>query len=262
MTKLLLVGCGKMGGAMLRGIVAARLASDIVVIEPSPPSLSGVTWHASPDQLNPAFTPDVVIIAVKPQMIAEALPPYARFANAVFLSIAAGITLDKLATLLGNPKAAIIRTMPNLPASIGQGMTVAIANAYVTAAQRGLCDRLLCAIGQTAWGEDENLLDAVTALSGNGPAYVFALCEAMEKAGVELGLSPTLSAQLARHTIIGSGALLAATSDSAGDLRRAVTSPKGTTEAALTQLLGQGGLNELMHKAMTAALQRAKELAL
>ena len=266
MPKLLLVGCGKMGGALLRGISATRLVSSIAVIEPSAPpadvrSLKEVVWKSSLEALDPAFIPDVIIIAIKPQMIADALPPYARFANATFLSIAAGATIAKLGEVLGNSSAAIIRTMPNLPASIGKGMTVAVANQHVTSAQRALCEQLLCAVGATAWVEDETLLDAVTALSGSGPAYVFALCEAMARAGEALGLAPALAAQLARQTVIGSGALLASVSESAEDLRRAVTSPKGTTEAAMTKLLADNGLNPLMLGAMTAAAARAKELA-
>jgi pyrroline-5-carboxylate reductase len=264
---LLLVGCGKMGGALLRGIVAARLASTIVVVEPSAPpadvqALKSVVWRPSLEAVDPAFAPDVIIIAVKPQLIAEILPPYARFATAVFLSIAAGTTLDSLATILKNPAAPIVRTMPNLPASIGKGMTVAVANAAATPEQRALCDKLLGAVGQTAWLEQEALLDAVTALSGSGPAYVFALCEAMAKAGEALGLSAEMAAQLARQTVVGSGALLAKAPESASDLRRAVTSPKGTTEAALTHLLADDrGLNALLLEAMSAAATRAKELA-
>jgi len=266
MPKLLLVGCGKMGGALLRGIVAARLMSSIVVIEPSAPpvdarSLKDVVWKNALEAVDPAFVPDVIIIAIKPQMIADALPSYARFAHAAFLSIAAGATLAKLGQVLGNPSAAIIRTMPNLPASIGKGMTVAVANAQVTPTQRTLCDQVLSAVGATAWVEDEAWLDAVTALSGSGPAYVFALCEAMARAGEALGLAPTLAAQLARQTVIGSGALLAKAPESVEDLRRAVTSPKGTTEAAMTRLLADNGLNGLLLDAMSAAAARAKELA-
>jgi pyrroline-5-carboxylate reductase len=264
--KLLLVGCGKMGGAMLRSIATARLMSSVMVVEPSDPSadmksLPGVTWKNTVEALDPSFQPDVVIIAVKPQMIADALPAYAKHTKAAFLSIAAGTTLNRLASILKNPSASIIRTMPNLPASIGQGMTVAVANPNVTQQQREISDKLLRAVGMTAWIDDEKLLDAVTALSGSGPAYVFALCEAMTKAGEALGLSSDMAAKLARQTIIGSGALLAKATESAADLRRAVTSPKGTTEAALSKLLSANGLNELVQEAMNAAAQRSKELA-
>jgi pyrroline-5-carboxylate reductase len=263
--RLLLVGCGKMGGALLRGIASARLASEIAVVEPSSPPpddlQKNVAWRLSPEALDPAFAPDAVIVAVKPQSIAEALPPYARFTKAVFLSIAAGTTLAKLAEVLRNPAAAVVRTMPNLPASIGQGMTVAIANAHVADAQRVLCDKILRAVGAVAWVKDEALMDAAMAVSGCGPSYVFALCEAMAKAGESLGLPADLAAQLARQTVIGSGALLAEVAESAEDLRRAVTSPKGTTEAALARLLADDGLNRTMREAMSAAAARAKELA-
>jgi pyrroline-5-carboxylate reductase len=264
--KLLLVGCGKMGGALLRGIVAAKLVSSLVVVEPSAPPddvkpLAGVVWKNAPESLDPSFHPDAIILAVKPQMMADVLPFYGRYENAVFLSIAAGLTMEKLAALLRAPRAAIVRTMPNLPASIGQGMTVAVANSCVNPAQRALCDKLLQAVGVTAWVDDEALLDVVTALSGSGPAYVFALAEAMAKAGEGMGLPPEMAERLARQTVIGSGALLSAAKESAGDLRRAVTSPKGTTEAALKILLAERGLDELVQKTMAAAAARAKELA-
>ena len=263
MPKLLLVGCGKMGGALLHSIAAARLMSEIVVVEPTSPPITaeGVTWKKSRDEIGAGFVPDVVLIAVKPQVIPALLPPYGIYKKSVFLSIAAGVTLVSLAKLLSNMDAAIVRSMPNWPASVGQGVTVAVANTHVTLAQRDLCDRLLRAVGTTAWADDEALLEGVTALSGSGPAYVFALCEAMAKAGETLGLSGEMAAQLARQTIIGSGALLAGSDQSAGDLRRAVTSPKGTTEAALAKLLASPGLNELVQDAMAAAAQRAKELA-
>lgn len=264
--KLLLVGCGKMGSALLRGILAANLVDEVVVVEPSPEpdefrSIQKLSWKNTPDTLADEGAPDVILIAVKPQYMAEVLPAYARYKNAVFLSIAAGTTLARLSEILQNPTAAIIRTMPNLPASIGQGMTVAVANAHATAEQKKSCDRLLQAVGQTAWVEDEAMLDAVTALSGSGPAYVFALCEAMAAAGETLGLPPDMAQKLARQTIVGSGALMNALPDSARDLRQAVTSPKGTTEAAMVQLLSDDGLIQLMQKTMRAAAARAKELA-
>lgn len=262
--KLLLVGCGKMGGALLRGIVAARLMSDIVVVEPSAPPADappGVAWKNAPESLVAEWAPDVVIVAVKPQMIAGVLPSYGRFTKAVFLSIVAGTTLAKLGDILKNPSAAVVRTMPNLPASIGKGMTVAVANAHVASEQREMCNQIMRAVGMTAWVEDEALLDVVTALSGSGPAYIFALCEAMAKAGESLGLTPAMAATLARQTVIGAGALLAKATESAGDLRRAVTSPKGTTEAALKRLLAENGLNDLMYQAMAAAAARSRELA-
>jgi pyrroline-5-carboxylate reductase len=260
--KILLVGCGKMGGALLQR--AAALANIDVVDPAAPPahlkSLPDVLWLSTLEKIDPAFTPDLVILAIKPQHMAEILPAYARFRKSAFLSIAAGQTIARLAHILGHD-CAIVRAMPNLPASVGAGITVATANKNVTSNQRALCDKILNSIGITAWTEDENLLDAVTALSGSGPAYVFALTEAMAKAGENLGLAPALAAQLARQTMIGSGALLARSTESAASLRASVTSPGGTTEAALKHLLAPGGLNDLLLKAMQAAAQRARELS-
>lgn len=261
-TKILLVGCGKMGGAILQ---RAASSATTYVVEPAGlpehlKKLSNVTAVAAPDKIDPAFKPDIILLAIKPQQMASALPAYSHYTNCVFLSIAAGFSTTSIETALKN-NPAVVRSMPNLPASVGQGMTVATANKNVTTAQKDLCDRLLKTVGETEWVNNENLLDAVTALSGSGPAYVFALCEAMAKAGVSLGLSPDLSEKLARQTVIGSGLLLTHSKDSAEKLRTAVTSPGGTTEAALKYLLASDGLMPLMQKAMAAALQRAKELA-
>lgn len=262
-TNLLLVGCGKMGGALL---ARAAKTANIEVVDPLPPPahlkpLENIAFRPAADQIPPAFKPDLIILAVKPQHMAEVLPAYARFKESVFLSIAAGVTIARLAALVGNEEIAIVRSMPNLPASIGQGMTVAVANDCVNAAQRLLCDQFLNAIGKNIWVEDEALLDAVAALSGSGPAYVFLLAEAMAKAGEALGLSSELAQELARHTIAGSGALLAQSKESAETLRRAVTSPGGTTEAALKHLLAADGLPALIMKAMKAAAKRSRELA-
>jgi pyrroline-5-carboxylate reductase len=261
-TKLLLVGCGKMGGALLQR-VADKVSA--CVVEPSGipaglQSIRNVAWVDAVDKVDLAFIPDIVIFAIKPQQMASALPAYTKYKNTVFLSIAAGFSIASIETALGGGHA-IVRSMPNLPASIGQGMSVAVANQAVTPAQRTLCDQLLHAVGETAWVEKEELIDAVTAVSGSGPAYIFALCEVMAKVGEGLGLSPSLSAKLARQTVIGSGNLLAQSLESAEALRKAVTSPGGTTEAALKELLGQGGLPDIMVKTMTAALQRAQQLA-
>jgi pyrroline-5-carboxylate reductase len=261
---LLLVGCGKMGGALLER-VAPMVAACVVDPVPAPArlkSLPGITGLTAPTAIPSSFAPAIVVVAIKPQHMAETLPPYAKFRDSVFLSIAAGQTIASLASLLGGKDYAIVRAMPNLPASIGQGISVAVANKNVNADQRALCDRFLKAVGEAAWIEDENLLDAVTALSGSGPAYFFAMAEAMAKAGEALGLPPDLAAQLARQTLVGSGALLAAQPDAGvAALRRAVTSPGGTTEAALECLLAPDGLSGLMLKAMKAAAQRAKELS-
>jgi len=259
--KMLLVGCGKMGSALLQR--AANEFAACVVDPASPPAfvkaLSGVSWLAAPEKIDPAYRPDIIVIAIKPQHMAEIVPAYGRFDESVFLSIAAGQTLAKLRSFLGNKP--IVRAMPNLPASIGQGISVAVAAKNVTARQKSLCEKLLRSVGDMAWAEDESWLDAVTALSGSGPAYVFALVEAMATIGHSLGLPSDLAEQLARKTVIGCGALLAESGASASALRLAVTSPGGTTEAALKQLLGPGGLSSLIEKTMSAAAERAKELA-
>lgn len=247
-----------MGGALLQRVATLGRAY-VVDPAPAPAQLKSLaTWLPAPDKLEKDFKPDIVILTVKPQHMAEALPAYARFKSSVFLSIAAGQSIKRLGELLGGDNFAIARAMPNLPASVGAGATVASANKNVTAAQRALCDKILGAVGSVHWVEDENLLDAVTALSGSGPAYFFALAEAMTKAGVALGLPKELATQLARQTLIGSGALLAQSPETLEALRAAVTSPGGTTEAALKHL---GRLDELLLKAIKAAAARAKELS-
>ncbi|HEU0117188.1 MAG TPA: pyrroline-5-carboxylate reductase [Alphaproteobacteria bacterium] len=262
-TRLLLVGCGKMGGALLQRI-AGKLTAVIVDPAEAPAELKSLPqtkWLSSLDALDAGFKPDVVLLAVKPQQMPTVLPAYGRFKDSAFLSIAAGVPIAAMEKFLGG-SFAVVRTMPNLPAKIGQGMTVAVANSRVTAEQKHLCDDIMRAVGETAWVEDEALIDAVTALSGNGPAYIFALCEALEKAGEELGLSKTLSMKLARQTVVGSSALLAQSHEAPDVMRKAVTSPGGTTEAALKEIMANGnGLYELMLKGMKAAVARARELA-
>lgn len=256
-----------MGGALLERTCggASPLFASICVVDPSPQpeklkSIANLRWIASADDLDATFKPSLVVLAVKPQHMADVLPSYAGFTKAVFLSIAAGTTLDKLAQLLGSTNYAILRSMPNLPASIGQGITAITANKNVTPEQRILADAFLKAVGDVLWLEDEKLLNAVTAFAG-GPAFVFALCESMAKAGEALGFSPDMAMRLARQNVIGSGALLQQSTESADALRRAVTSPAGTTEAALKYIITEHGLDEMMLKAMTAGTQRAKELA-
>lgn len=251
-----------MGGALLRGLAAKKIFSRISVVEPAPDpalaDLAGVSWVKEWPLEESA---DVVMFAVKPQAMEKILPSYGGMKNALYVSIAAGVTLSRLAHLLGSERAAIVRSMPNLPASIGQGATVAVANAHVTEAQKILAQNCLSAAGLVMWAEDEAMLDTVTALSGSGPAYVFALCEMMARVGTEMGLPPAMAAVLARQTIVGSGALLAAAPETAEDLRRAVTSPKGTTEAALVQWLADDGLHVLLTRTMKAAAERSRELA-
>jgi pyrroline-5-carboxylate reductase len=205
--------------------------------------------------------PDAVVFAVKPQVVDEVLPIYRRWARprTVFVSIVAGKTLAGLARHLG--PAAIVRTMPNTPAAIGRGITVGCANPLVTIEQRQLCEHLLAAIGESAWVEDEALLDAVTALSGSGPAYVFLLIEVLAQAGVAQGLPRELALRLARSTIAGSGELARVSEESPAELRENVTSPGGTTRAALDVLMAENGLEPLIRRAIAAAAARSRELA-
>lgn len=257
MDTILLVGCGKMGGAMRAGWLEA--GRDVVVVEPGPHAPAGAA--ASPDALPTDLRPAAVVLAVKPQEAATVLPAYARFASsAVFLSIMAGTTIGRMRALLGGA-ATVVRAMPNTPAAVRQGITVACPGPGVTGAQRDLSTDLLGAIGAVAWVEDEALMDPVTAVSGSGPAYVFLLAEAMEAAGIAQGLPPALARRLARQTVAGSGALLAASTEDAAQLRKNVTSPGGTTAAALAVLMAEGGVPDLMGRAIEAATRRSRELA-
>jgi pyrroline-5-carboxylate reductase len=261
---ILLVGCGRMGGAMLAGWREQGLASSVAV-DPAPEAAR----HAGPDltvvadaaAIPAGFAPAAVVLAVKPQSAAEALPPHARFAGtAVFLSIMAGRTIGGIRPLLGG-SAAVVRAMPNTPAAVRQGVTVACAGPGVNGSQRELCGRLLLAIGAVAWAEDEGLLDPVTAVSGSGPAYVFLLAELMEKAAIEQGIPAELARLLARQTVAGSGALLAASTEDAAELRRAVTSPGGTTERALAVLMAPDAWPAGISRAISDATKRSRELA-
>jgi pyrroline-5-carboxylate reductase len=262
---LLLVGAGKMGGAMLDGWIARGLAPKrIVVIEPQPgKAVQALTRRGL--KLNPKGKPveaAAIVIAVKPQSALAALPPLRPYVGktTLVLSIMAGRTLRFLEQSLA-PGTAIVRAMPNTPASIGRGISVAVANAKVSARQRKLAGDLLAAIGKVEWAGDETLMDAVTALSGSGPAYVFLLAEAMTKAGIAAGLPADLAARLARETVAGSGELLHRSELDAATLRQNVTSPGGTTAAALEVLMGPGGFEELLTRAIAAATRRSRELA-
>jgi pyrroline-5-carboxylate reductase len=259
---ILLVGCGRMGSAMLAGWREQGLAPSVAV-DPAPEAAqhasADLTVVADAGAIPAAFTPAAVVLAVKPQSAAEALPPHARFAGtAVFLSIMAGRTIGGIRALLGGT-AAVARAMPNTPAAIRQGVTVVCAGPGVDAAQRGLCERLLQAIGAVAWADDEALLDPVTAVSGSGPAYVFLLAELMEKAAIEQGIPADLARLLARQTVSGSGALLAASQEDAAELRKAVTSPGGTTERALAVLMAEWPA--AVSRAIADATARSRELA-
>jgi len=263
---LVLVGCGKMGTAMLRGWLAGGAISQFHVVEPEgmPPGFAPapeIAWHTTVDTLPGELVPDAVVFAVKPQVVDAVLPPYRYWARpeTLFVSIVAGKTLAGLGHHLG--PAAVVRTMPNTPAAIGRAITVACANPRVSQQQRQLCDRLLAAIGESTWVEDETLLDAVTAVSGSGPAYVFLLIEALARAGEAEGLPPVLALQLARSTVAGSGELARVAAESPATLRENVTSPGGTTRAALDVLMAPGGLEAMIARAVTAAAARSRALA-
>ncbi len=260
---VLLVGGGRMGAAMLAGWREQGLAPSVVV-DPAPAAaaLAGPGVQVVPDAATvPAgFVPAAVVLAVKPQAADAVLPAYAGPARgAVALSIMAGRGVAGVAGLLGGVPA--VRAMPNTPAAIRRGITVAYAGPGVDARQRTLCDALLTSVGEVAWVEDEALLDPVTAISGGGPAYVFLLAELLERAGLDAGLPPALARQLARATVAGSGALLAASAEDAGALRRAVTSPGGTTERALAVLMADNAWPALIPDAIEAATARSRELA-
>ncbi len=258
---LTLIGCGKMGGAMLSGWLERGLPpSEVYLVEPNPEAVAGfVAQGCNHVELPPAGA-RAVVIAVKPQMMGPALESLAGSrGDSLFVSIAAGVTLASFRKALGEA-ARIVRTMPNTPAAVGRGMTVLVAGAEVGAADRSLAESLLSAVGETAWVEDEALLDAVTALSGGGPAYVFLLAETLARAGVEAGLPEDLAGRLARVTVAGSGELLHRAEESPAVLRKNVTSPGGTTLEALKVLMAEEGLQPLMTRAIAAATARSREL--
>jgi pyrroline-5-carboxylate reductase len=261
---LVLVGAGKMGGAMLDGWLGLGLApAKLAVIEPQPsPEITTLTKRGV--ALNPASVRGaaVVVLAVKPQVAPLVLPGLSSLVDrsTVVVSIMAGRTLGFLDERLGGGMP-IVRAMPNTPAAIGRGITVAVPNARVSAAQRELVGRLLSATGAVEWVSDEALMDAVTAVSGSGPAYVFLLAECLARAGAAAGLPEGLATRLARATVAGSGELLHRSDLDAATLRENVTSPGGTTAAALDVLMAKGGLAPLMEKAVAAATKRSGELA-
>ncbi len=263
--EVLLVGCGNMGQALLRGWLDNGWTLDeIHVVEPE----EGARTAAEALGLRAAKTrpdvanADVVVLAVKPQQLGELLPDYRDLAEAgcLFLSIAAGKPISFYEAELGSG-VAVVRGMPNTPAAIGRGMTVLVANEAVDQNQRALCESLMGAVGEVAWVAEEGLMNAVTAVSGSGPAYVFFLVECLADAGVEMGLARELADQLALATVAGAGAYASGADFDPAELRRRVTSPGGTTEAALKVLGGDGGLRELMTRAVRAATERGRGLA-
>jgi pyrroline-5-carboxylate reductase len=261
---IVLAGAGKMGGAMLSGWLAQGLdANRVAVIEPYPSGeikalpATGVRLNPAPQDLGAVAA---LVVAVKPQMFREAGPPLRSFAGSstLVVSIMAGITIASIRQVCGG---SVVRAMPNTPAAIGRGITVAVAAGNVSAAQRAVADALLRATGSVEWTGDETLMDAVTAVSGSGPAYVFLLAEELARAGVEAGLPPELATKLARQTVAGSGELLHRSELDAATLRRNVSSPGGTTAAALEVLMGEGGMQSLLTRAVAAATKRSRELA-
>jgi pyrroline-5-carboxylate reductase len=264
---LVLVGAGKMGGAMARGWLDAGLpASSLTMLEPNPSPEIAALAAGRGLTLNPEFAaepPDMLVLAIKPQSLDQVAPEIAALAaeRTLVLSILAGKTIANLTARLPRARA-VVRAMPNLPAAIGRGVTAACANANVTGDHRGWCERLLGAIGAFYWLDDEGAIDAVTAISGSGPAYVFALTEALAAAAERLGLEPALAMSLARGTVEGAAELMRRDgATSPATLRRNVTSPGGTTAAALAVLQGADGLEDLMIRAAAAARARAAEMA-
>jgi pyrroline-5-carboxylate reductase len=263
--RLVLVGAGNMGSALLQGWLRLGLnPNKLAVIEPQPsPQIAALSGQGV--QINPAAAAlremNVAVIAVKPQSAVEALSPLASnlSPSALVISIMAGRTLRFLGSSLPSVKA-LVRAMPNTPAAIGRGITVAVAS-QADAAQRRLAQRLLGATGAVEWVDDEALMDAVTAVSGSGPAYVFLLAEALAQAGTAVGLPAALAERLAHETIAGSGELLHRSRENAASLRQNVTSPGGTTAAALAILMRPDGLVRLMTEAIAAATTRSRELA-
>jgi pyrroline-5-carboxylate reductase len=261
---IVLAGAGKMGGAMLTGWLARGLdPRQVAVIEPYPAAeisalaAKGVRLNPSPKDVGSAAT---LVVALKPQMFREAGPALKPFAGPATLvvSIMAGTTMASITQVCSG---SVVRAMPNTPAAIGRGITVAVAANNVSAAQRAVADALLRATGSVEWVDDESLMDAVTAVSGSGPAYVFLLAEELARAGVEAGLPADLATKLARETVAGSGELLHRSELASATLRQNVTSPGGTTAAALEVLMGEGGLQSLLTRAVAAATRRSKELA-
>jgi pyrroline-5-carboxylate reductase len=261
---IILAGAGKMGGAMLSGWLAQGLdAKSVVVIEPHPSEEIGALLpkgvRLNPPQ-NEAGNVAALVIALKPQTFREAGPGLKPFGGPATLvvSIMAGMTIASIAGVCGG---SVVRAMPNTPAAIGRGITVAVAAKNVGPAQRTIADALLRATGAVEWVEDERLMDAVTAVSGSGPAYVFLLAEELARAGVEAGLPEELATKLARETVAGSGELLHRSDLASATLRQNVTSPGGTTAAALEVLMGPDGMQSLLTRAVAAATRRSRELA-
>ncbi|MEN3931247.1 pyrroline-5-carboxylate reductase [Microvirga sp. W0021] len=265
-SSLMLVGAGKMGGSLLEGWIKAGFPGDrVIVSDPYPSEEMAVYCVQHGITLNPAsapFEPEALVLAIKPQMLESSAAAINNFIgkSTVIISILAGKTISNLQSYLTNATA-IVRTMPNLPASIGHGATGAYANERTSGRQKSQVDALLKTSGTTEWLSREEQIDAVTAISGSGPAYIFYLTECLAEAGIQLGLPRELSERLARATVTGSAALMSESSLAPSKLRENVTSPGGTTAAALNNLMAPDGLQPLMNKATASAKKRAGELA-
>jgi pyrroline-5-carboxylate reductase len=264
---LVLAGCGKMGSAMLEGwLKAGADPKMIVAIDPKPPHEVMELLQKRGIRHNPPVTSitdaEVIIVAVKPQVMEDVLPNLVSLKSSrpLILSVAAGKTIATFAKHFGQD-AAIIRTIPNTPAAIGRGITAMSANANVSKVQMALATALLSSTGEVVTVDDESMIDLVTAVSGSGPAYIFYLTECMAAAGEKIGLPAALAMQLARATVAGSGELMRQTGIDAATLRQNVTSPNGTTFAALQVLMADNGMMQLFENAITAAAKRSKELA-
>lgn len=266
-SSLILVGCGKMGGAMLEGWLRMGLSGEAVtILDPhaSPSLLSiceqhGIALNPSAETLRPA---EVIVLGIKPQMLDDAASSLAPLVGpgTLLISILAGKTIANITERLPG-LSAVVRAMPNLPASVLRGVSGVVASAGTSAAQRDLAETLLSGVGQVEWLDGEHQIDAVTAVSGSGPAYVFYLTECLARAGVAAGLPGPLAERLARATVEGAGELLHRSDLAPGTLRENVTSPGGTTAAALKVLMADGGMEPLMREAVAAARKRAEELS-
>lgn len=264
---LVLLGAGKMGGAMLQGWLGRGVPpAQIAVLDPSPPpeivraiASRGIRHNPALDELDRV---EVLVLAIKPQAFDDVLPGLAGLAShrPLVVSVAAGRTIASIERHFGDDTA-VIRTIPNVPAAIGRGITAMVANPHVSSPQMGLARNLLEAVGEVVAVDDEALMDAVTAVSGSGPAYVFHMVECLADAGVAAGLPKEMAETLARATVSGAGELMRTSGRPAADLREMVTSPKGTTFEALSVLMAEDGLKPLLTRAVAAATRRSRDLA-
>lgn len=265
---LVLIGAGKMGGAMLAGWLKTGLdGQQVTVVDPAlAPEMQALCAGHGVSVLTEASDlstkPRILLVAVKPQMMADVLPHLATCvgSDTIIVSIAAGTPIRQFEQIFGQTSA-VVRVMPNTPAQVGRGISAVIANAHFPKEMRGTIDALLGSIGSVQWLDDEDQMDAVTAVSGSGPAYIFLLAEALTKAGIVAGLPEEMARRLAHETVSGAGELLRQSDQPAGTLRENVTSPGGTTAAALSVLMGDDGLSPLLEQAVKAAAQRSRELA-